>query len=155
MLLRYIRFSMAISSISYSIHKICNDEMKKIGMKGSFVQYLAAMDRDCENGVTAAKLCELCDLDKAAVSRAVSEMEKNGLVTKEEDGGKMYRIRWFLTERGKKVTRHVKDRIKTAVEQANLGLSEENRRVFVESLQMITNNLLSISENGLPQGNIK
>ena len=151
MLFRFIRFTMAISSISHCIHKISNAEMKKVGLKGSYVPYLAAIARHQESGLTAAELCKICERDKAAVSRVISEMEKKGLVCRSSDDGKMYRIRLFLTEKGKQIVSFVTGRVKAAIEYSVKGLSEENRMIFLQTFQMIADNLSALSEKGVPQ----
>jgi len=76
---RFEQFVSYISAIHRDIQKIERDQMVKYGLKGAYAQYLVAMDHYPE-GITAAKLCEVCDIDKAAVSRVLSEMEKKKLV---------------------------------------------------------------------------
>ena len=49
--------------------------MEKYGLRGSYAQYLVAMIH-YPDGITSSKLSEICDRDKAAISRIVSEMEK-------------------------------------------------------------------------------
>ena len=75
MLDRFEQFTAAISTIHRFVQKIERDEMEKYGLKGASAQYLLAMARYPE-GITAAALCDVCDRDKAAVSRILSEMEK-------------------------------------------------------------------------------
>lgn len=127
--------------------------MKKIGLKGTYVQYLAAMAHYPEEGLTAAKLCELCDRDKAAVSRALAEMEEKGLICRKDENEKMYRIFLFLTEKGKETANFVTERVKCAVSQAVKGIPESERCVFVKAFQTISDNLLDLSQHGLPQNN--
>ena len=79
---RFERFSVAISELSRYWHKITTAEMEKYGLKGAHSIYLTTMARFPE-GITAARLCELCRKDKSDVSRMMGIMEKNGLVVKE------------------------------------------------------------------------
>ena len=71
MLRRFEEFCAIISSIQHHIQKIERDEMEKYGLKGPYAQYLVTMSR-CPEGITAAQLSEMCDKDKAAVSRALA-----------------------------------------------------------------------------------
>lgn len=142
---RFEQFSYLISSIYGDIQKIERDEMVKYGAKGVYAQYLVAMRRYPE-GVTAAQLCEICDKDKAAVSRAVTDMERNGLVMREGTGG--YRALVKLTNEGKQAAEYVCEKAVLAVELA--GLTEEKRKVFYEALQLIASNLKTITREGLP-----
>jgi len=150
MLQRFFSFFKMISGISNHIQKISSAEMKKHGLKGSFVQYLTVLDR-FENGVTATQLCKVCDRDKAAVSRALCEMEKQGLVKRLVQDRKMYRIRLTLTEKGKKAALFVRETASRAMRLAGEGLSVEKREVLYEALQLISDNLEILSEKGLPQ----
>ena len=73
MLRRFEEFCSIISAIQHNIQKIERDEMEKYGLKGPYAQYLVTMSR-CPEGITAAQLSEMCDKDKAAVSRALAEL---------------------------------------------------------------------------------
>ena len=99
MLDRFEQFTSAISALYRDVQKIERDEMEKQGLRGAFAQYLLAISRHPE-GITAATLCEVCDKDKAAVSRIIAEMESKGLVEKENDGTSQYRARLRLTPAG-------------------------------------------------------
>jgi DNA-binding MarR family transcriptional regulator len=79
---RFEQFCTAISSIYRAIQKIERVEMAKYGLKGPHAQCMLAMDRHPE-GITAARLCEICEKDKAAISRTLSEMVQEGLVSRE------------------------------------------------------------------------
>ena len=143
---RFERFSLAISEISRCWHKIAADEMEKYGLKGSHAVYLTTMCR-YPDGITAARLCELCAKDKADVSRMMSIMEKKELVVKE---GSSYRAQLKLTPAGLEAAEHVRRRVTVAVENASRGLTPERRAVFYEALELIVSNLQNICEEGLP-----
>lgn len=143
---RFERFSLAISEISRCWHKIAADEMEKYGLKGSHAVYLTTMCR-YPDGITAARLCELCAKDKADVSRMMSIMEKKELVVKE---GSSYRAQLKLTPAGLEAAEHVRRRATVAVENASRGLTPELRAVFYEALELIVSNLQNICEEGLP-----
>ena len=81
MVQRFERFSVAIADISRYWHKIAAEEMEKHGLKGAHSIYLTTLCRFPE-GITAARLGELCGRDKAEVSRAVTLMTKNHLIQK-------------------------------------------------------------------------
>lgn len=149
MISRYEIFNNAISGIYRYIQKIERDEMVKYGYKGAFAQYLAAMNRYPE-GLTSVQLCEICDKDKAAVSRIIAEMEDKGLIRREGAGDNMYRARLILTEEGLRAANFVNERAAAAVAAGGKGLTDENRRVFYETLELIAGNLESVSREGLP-----
>ena len=150
MLSRFELFSFTISSIYGYIQKIEREEMEKYGLKGACAQYLLAMNR-YEEGVTAAKLSEICDKDKAAVSRVITDMEKKGLVKRVCPNDNAYRALLKLTPEGKKAVEFVGEKAKVAVEYAGGGLSEENRKIFYESLQLIAANIQTLYKEGIPE----
>lgn len=153
MLRRFEEFCAIISSIQHHIQKIERDEMEKYGLKGPYAQYLVTMSR-CPDGITAAQLCELVDRDKAAVSRALAELERRALVTREMANDTAYRALIKLTEEGKSAARYVCDKVKAAVEIAGKGLNDQDRLVFYANLRRIADNLRSIGETGLPEPNM-
>lgn len=148
MISKYELFSASVACMYHDIQKIERVEMAKFGLKGPQAQCLLALNRYPE-GVTAARLCEICEKDKAAISRTVSELEQAGLVSRREINGSRYRARLSLTERGCEAARTVNERAKVAVEQAGAGLDDTQREVFYRVLALIAGNLHSICKDGL------
>ncbi len=148
MLDRFERFSYSIFEISRYWHKIAADEMAQYDLKGPYATYLTTLYRH-EAGITAAELGILCGKDKSDVSRAISAMEKKGLLTRQTVNENTYRARLKLTELGKTAAEHVCRRAALVVEQAGKDLSEEKRAQFYETLELIAANLRQLSENGI------
>ena len=139
MLNRFARFSRNISEIDRCWHKLAAEEMTKYGLNSPHAVYLNTLYE--YEGVTAAKLGELCCKNKADVSRMMAVLEKKGLVHREGNGENMYRARLLLTEEGKHAAENVRKTAAAVVEQAGAGLSEEERDIFYRSLERITGNL--------------
>ncbi len=149
MISRFEQFSFVISGIYRYILKLERDEMIKYGYKGAFAQYLAALSRFPE-GLTCARLCSICDKDKAAVSRIVTEMEAKGLVVRQGDSERLYRAPVILTETGKEVATYVQERARIAVDAANPDMSEAERKTFYSALDHIAARLQALSREGIP-----
>lgn len=149
MLNRFEQFTSAISALCRDVQKIERDEMEKHGLRGAFAQYLLAISRYPE-GITASALCEVCDKDKAAVSRIIGEMESKGLLQKINDGTSQYRARISLTPAGEEAAAFVRERASAAVELAGSGLSDEDRKAFYKTLELISENLQEICKKGIP-----
>ena len=145
---RYARFSSAISGINQYIQKIESDEMKKYNLRGSCAQYLVAI-LSSDEALTATRLSEICRKDKAAVSRAVAEMEEKNLLVRTGKGGNRYRSPLALTETGEVAAKAVASRASRAVELAGKGFPEEDRERFYEILELLSGNLKNISQKGL------
>lgn len=145
---RFESFVSSIASISRYIQKIERDVMVRYGLKGPHAQYLIAMTR-FPGGVTAAQLSTVCERDKAAVSRAIAELETAELVQRAGTAASGYRALLTLTERGKEAAGRLIRTAELAVEQAGQGLTEENRTVFYAAFHQIAANLQHMSEAGL------
>ena len=135
---RFERFSLAIAEISRCWHKLASEEMKAYGLKGAHATYLTTLYRHPE-GVTVPELCELCLKDKSDASRMLAILEDKGLVHKE--GG--YGGRVALTPAGTEAAR--------PVESAGKDLTDEERAVFYKALGSITDNLRTLTNEGIPQ----
>ncbi len=146
---RFEVFTLGLSELTSGWNKIATDELKPFGLKGGYVVYLIALYKS-EEGHTSAELCDLCNRDKAEVSRAVSALEKKGLVVREQIACNGYRARIRLTDEGRQITYALRERIKLAVEKGGSGLTEEEREHFYFALQTIAKNLKDISREGLP-----
>ena len=145
---RYELFSLAISSMYHDIQKIERVEMARFGLKGPHAQCILALSRHPE-GCTVSQLCELCDKDKAAISRTVSELEEAGMLRRDQRNGSRYRAPLTLTEQGITAAQAVSARAQLAVEQAGAGLDDSQRQVFYRVLALISGNLHAICKDGL------
>lgn len=150
MLGRFEQFCSAISSIHLSIQRIERAEMTKYGLKGPHAQCLLMMGQ-YPQGITAARLCQICDKDKAAISRAVSELEQAGMVLRRDPEGRRYRSKLYLTEEGAVLAERIKQLVHVAVAQASQGYDVQTRDTFVSVLNMIAGNLQTICREGLQE----
>ena len=145
---RYELLSGAISGIYHDIQKIQRMEMAKYDLKGPYAQCLLALKRH-PDGITAARLCEICEKDTAAVSRILAELQERGMVSREDRNGSRYRAKLTLTEEGTAAAEAVGRRALLAVEMAGAGLEEDRRQVFYQVLSLISRNLHTICKDGL------
>ena len=151
MVTRFEQFTFIISKIYREIQKIERDEMIKQGYRGAFAIYLASLKR-YDEGLTCAELCELCDKDKAAVSRIIAEMEEKGLVKRLKTTEKGYRAKITLTARGTEVAEFVSERALAAVNAVSGELmTDAQREIFYSTLDTLYKNLRKVSKEGSPQ----
>ena len=146
---RFERFTVALTEITRCWHRIASEEMEKYGLNFAHAVYLTTLYQH-EDGITAARLSELCGKNKSDVSRMMFIMEKKGLVRKECVHKNFYRAMLKLTEEGKKAAEHVKERAQIAVEFSGRGISEEHREIFYRVLEQVTTNLQILSKEGIP-----
>lgn len=145
---RFEIFTLGLSEIMSSWNKIASEELKPFGLKGTYVIYLIALYKHSE-GLTSANLSEMCNRDKAEVSRAIKALESKGLVVRENTTVNGYRAKITLTEQGRETTKTLRERVKLAVERGGEGLSDEQRDDFYNALEIISTNLKKISKEGL------
>ena len=145
---RFEIFTLALSEMTSSWNKIATEELKPYGLKGGYIVYLIALFKK-PDGYTAANLCEICNKDKAEVSRAIKALENIGFVTRTNTTVSGYRASITLTEKGREITHTLRERIKLIVEKGGAGLTENQREVFYNALATISENLKAISKEGL------
>lgn len=145
---RFTRFSLAISEIDRCWHELAAEAMAKYGLNSAHAVYLNTL-YDFSDGITAARLRELCRKNKADVSRMVSILDKKGLLQKKEVGRNGYRAKLLLTQEGKQAAEYVRSLAAMVVRQAGAGLSDSDREVFYRCLEQITANLQALSAEGL------
>lgn len=145
---RFETFTVLIARINRGIKRIKAEKMAEFGLKGPHVSCLYYLS--CCGEMTAAELCERCDEDKAAISRSLDDLEKNGYITCASGAGKRYKSPLRLTEKGKTVGCAISEKIIRIVDAASEGLSEEERRTMYRALLLISGNLenIYIEKNG-------
>lgn len=144
---RFETFVTAIMQIYRSIQKIKSQEMAAFGLKGAHVMCLFQLQQHPE-GLTGGQLAQLCDEDKAAISRSVSALRACGLVQVPEGSGRRYRVLISLTEQGRAVTEQMDAKIIEAVMTGAQGYSQEEREIFYRVLLQVADNLQAAYSNG-------
>ena len=117
--------------------------MAKYGLKGSHAQCLLVMSR-YPDGITAAQLSIISDKDKAAISRTIASLQKDGFIAVCD---KKYRALLQLTHKGKQVAHQITQLIEQWVDFGSFGISDEDRAAFYRVLGTIGNNLKTNIEN--------
>ena len=139
---RFETFTILIARLSRSVKRIKTEQMAQFHLKGPHVSCLYYLSN--QDGLTAAELCERADEDKAAVSRSLDYLERNGYILCEEADGKRYKAPLRLTEKGRTAAAGIAARIDSIVGAASEGLSEEERTVMYRALTRIGRNLESL-----------
>ena len=140
---RFKLFTVLISKVNRCIKKIKAEEMAEFNLKSAHVSCLYYLYE--EESLTAKELCDVCDEDKAAISRSIDYLETNGYLNCDSKTVKRYRSPLKLTEKGKLVAQKLSEKINRILAEAGFGLSDEHRAIFYNSLNLITNNLEKIS----------
>ena len=95
-----------------------------------------------ENGtLTAKELCDICDEDKASISRSIDFLEKEEYLMCESKAEKRYKSPISLTEKGKVIAKKIANKIDSIVDFACKGNNENEREIFYKYLISIGDNL--------------
>ena len=115
--------------------------MTEFGLKGTHVMCIYYLSRN-PKGLTASQLSTVCEEDKAAISRTLSELgEKELINTDSDETKKKYRSVITLTEKGEGLAKKLDSLIGQWVNFGGDGLTDDEREVFYRSLEKISNNL--------------
>ena len=141
MIERFEQLTLGIARVYKSIQKIKKQSMEFMELKSTQVMCLYYLGLHPE-GLTAAEICRLCLENKAGISRILTVLEDQGLITYQlPPGGKNYRSKAILTPLGRTYTDKVNEAIQKAVEAASQGLDPKERRIFYKVLAQIADNL--------------
>ena len=136
---RFKTFTVFMTKIRRSIQRIKTEEMAEYNLKSPHVSCLYYLNQ--YGKMTATELCDICDEDKAAISRSVLQLEKEGYVKCSDNNKKRYRADIELTEKGRMIADGVSKKVDKILEIAGEGLSEEDRSVMYKGLAIISGNL--------------
>ena len=145
---RYELLTVNIAKVSRYIKRIKSEEMADFdsSLKGPHVSCLYYIYKS--NGtMTAKEITDACEEDKAAISRSLDSLEKEGYISCESKTEKWYKSPLSLTDKGKVIAAKVAVKIDKIVDMAGVGLTEENRKIFYESLELISKNLKNLYDS--------
>ena len=140
---RFETFTVLIGRINRNIRRIKNQEMASFQLKSIHISCLYYLYS--AGSLTAAELCERCEEDKAAVSRALDYLEKEGYLEASDKNAKRYRHPLHLTEKGVQASSIIAAKIDAVLEEINSSLTEQERLAFYRSLTAISNRLDAIA----------
>lgn len=141
---RFERFISVISEIDKHWHKVAANVMAEYGLKGPYAIYLITLFKH-PDGLNASQLSEICERNKADVSRAINDMENKGLLFKNLVNNSFYRARLVLTEKGMNAAKKIKLTAECAVDAASSGITDKEREILYKSLDIISDNLKTMS----------
>ena len=141
---RFETFTVLINRISRNIRRIKNQEMAEYNLRSAHVSCLYYLYTD--KGATATDLCELCEEDKATISRALDYLETNGYITRETNTAKRYKSPLLLTDLGLAVGKKIADKIDGVLDAISDGLTENERIDFYRSLSIISQSLEGVCQ---------
>ena len=142
---RFEIFTKLITRISRNIRRIKTEEVAEFNLKSPHVSCLYYLHKSGK--LCSTELAEVCDEDKAAISRTLDYLERQGFISCEEQGKRRYKANFVLTERGKEVATLIAAKIDKVIMIAGEELSDEERDIFYRALEKISARLDTIANN--------
>lgn len=140
---RFETFTVTIAKINRNIRKIKNHEMAEYNLRSTHVSCLYYLYKS--DNMTATELCDKCEEDKAAISRTLDYLEKNGYLICDSKTTKRYKSPLILTEKGKEVGKEIAKKIDRVLDKISDGLTEKERIEFYRSLAIISDSLEAVA----------
>ena len=137
---RYEAFNNLIYGALKSMQKIKHKGMLPYGLSST---HTICMRRLYENpsGITRAQLAKLCMIDKAQISRIVTELEEKGYLTESGENRANYRAKLTLTDEGAQTAAEINEIVLKINTFVSGDIPEENINIFYDTLQQICDNL--------------
>jgi DNA-binding MarR family transcriptional regulator len=139
---RYKTFTVILTNIRRNIHKIQSREMAQFNLKSHHLSCIYYLYK--AGSLTSKQLCDICQEDKANISRALDHLETNGYLLCRSTAKKRYNTPFELTEKGKEVGLLVSSKIDSMTTLAEEGLSVEEKEILYRSLSIIDKNLKKV-----------
>ncbi|MCM1368402.1 MAG: MarR family winged helix-turn-helix transcriptional regulator [Roseburia sp.] len=130
-------FTVSILKLNKLVQRIKAIEMAEFGLKGIHVMCAYYLTEHAD-GLTASELSKYTLEDKAAISRALSQLKKKGFVSYDE---KTYNAKITLTDAGKSFAAAVMEKADRAVAAGSADQTEDERLDFYKKLSDIVDNL--------------
>ncbi len=141
---RFKTFTVLITKINRNIRRIKTEEMAEYNLKSPHVSCLYYLYR--EDGLTASELADICDEDKAAISRSIDYLETSGFLLCHSTAKKRYKARLELTDTGRDIARRITKKIDGVLDFVGKTMSDEERVSFYDKLVAISDNLEEFCE---------
>ena len=141
---RFQTFTVLVANLNRCIYKIKTEEMAEYNLKSSHVSCLYYIYKN--GSLTAKELCDLCGEDKANISRSLRYLEENGYLVSGTKTTKNHQRPIELTFDGYKIGKMLNEKIDKILHYASEGLSEENRKIMYQGLNLINERLNKLCE---------
>ena len=143
---RFNRFYSLICTSTKSLQKLKTKHMMHYGLTSAHTMCIRHL-YSSEQGLTRMELAEMCDIDKAQISRTVNELCAKGYLTETGNESNNYKKRLKLTPMGKDTA----DEINRAVHEIHSfvsdDLTEDQLTTFYSTFELICSRLKQAEEN--------
>jgi DNA-binding MarR family transcriptional regulator len=140
------RFYSTLCCTLKSVQKLKAKYMSPYGLSSSHTMCLRHLYAAPE-GLTRTRLAKLCDIDKAQISRIVSELCSKGYITEPDSENINYRKRLKLTALGKDTAEDINRTVCQIQSFVSGDIPEEQLANFYSTLDLISDKLKQAENN--------
>jgi len=115
------------------------EEMAKLGLTTPQMRSLSVLS--VIDGILIRELAVYAVVEQSTLSRAIDTLDRDGLIRRETDAGDSRATRVFLTSAGRQTNDRLWPLLSASYEQMFDGISQEDRRAFVGTLQRMLGNV--------------
>ncbi|MGN0170004.1 MAG: MarR family winged helix-turn-helix transcriptional regulator [Lachnospiraceae bacterium] len=138
-------FTVSVGKLYKQIQRLKSAGMKQYGLKGAHVSILHLLAGRTE-GVSFQEICQICDLDRALVSRELGDLVHQGYIRKDSKDG-VYHAKYYATPKAEEILPEFISIIEGVQRKADEGISEEELAVFYRVLEQLRKNLEDLDFN--------
>lgn len=136
---RFRTFTVLIAKINRSIRRIKSEVMSEYRLKSPHVSCLYYLYK--EETLTAKELSDICDEDKASLSRSIDQLEKSGYLSCDSDARKRYKAPLELTDAGREIAKIIVEKVDEILDFVGDCLDDGERASLYTSLEQISKRL--------------
>ena len=141
---RFLLFSSLLNDAQKSIARIKYKKMDSYGLGSAHTLCLCILDEH-KDGLSKTELASLCGVDKAQISRIISELLEKGFVTVATPE-RNYKQKYILTESGMGIASEIKGIILDINNFVSGGIPKEEIDAFYATFKTICENLIKAEE---------
>lgn len=142
---RFTAFTINLSNIERSLHKIKSMKMAQYGLRATHLMCMAQIESS-KDGLTPTQIAQECAIDKAFVSRITNDLIAQSFIQINDkfNDGRKYRQKYILTEKGYAVMEEVKEIIDKVIANIRGTVSADELKCFYKVLDVINKNINSV-----------
>lgn len=138
-------FSTSIAQLIKAVQFLKSRKMAQYGLKGTTALCLCQI-LDSEDGLTAGELAEQGEIDKAQVSRCMTELSEKGFVLRNDAEGRRYKQKYQLTVEGRVAAEDIAAAARRVQETVSKNISDADLNVFYQTLYKLCENFAALLE---------
>ena len=137
---RFEAFAPAVVQVAKAVQYLKSRKLAEHNLKGINAMCLCEIEASGESGLSAAELSRSCEIDKAQVSRCISELTELGYIFRDDQEGRRYKQKYHLTPEGRVAAEDITGAIEQVRKVTRKGLTVAEMDEFYRVLTKICDN---------------